>query len=233
MQTAPTLPASMIGPSLIAPPIMIPPEPATRTKPAPLLLFGRDERGRPHGACFVGSAAAAVERAADLMDLYFIAAETDALRDLGAKLAKGRLFPASGKAFVPFCSAALYERLLAATGSPDAARPIKAATKPAEAGPGAGGKQGSGAGGSGAGDPPATRAGMKAPADWSQIGLGSLVLAQGDEDDNEGYYVAKVIATKAGDSFVLTWAEYPDLPEFARPRKTLALLHPEAAGAVG
>ena len=231
IQTALALPAPISMPALIAPPAS--PQPDAGTKPVPLILFGRDERGRPHGACFVRADPTAVERAADLMDLYLAAAETDALCDLGSKLPAGRLFPASGKAFVPFVKATVYDQLLAATGTRETPTPTKAVTKAPEAGGRAGAGQGSGAGGSGAGDPPATRAGAKAPGDWLQIGLGSLVLAQGDEDDDEGYFAAKVIATKAGDSFVLTWADYPDLPEFARPRKALALLHPETAAEVG
>jgi hypothetical protein len=108
---------------------------------APPLLFGLDRRGRPHAACFVGhEPVGAVEQAADLMDLYCVAAEADALRDLSAKLPEGRLFPASGKAFVPFTSVALYSRLLALTGMPDAPRPAKAAAKSAEAGAGVRGK---------------------------------------------------------------------------------------------
>ncbi|TXM66641.1 hypothetical protein FV226_23200 [Methylobacterium sp. WL12] len=189
-------------------------------------MFGVDKRGRPHAARLVGEDTAEVERAADRMDLYFVAADTDALRDLGAKLPAGRLFPASGKAFVPFTSAALYDRLLKAAGIADAPRTVKAAGKAAEAGGVPSGRSSGAPGGSGAGDPPATRVGAKAPADHSQIGIGSLVLA---DDEEEGYYAAKVILTKADDHFVLTWADYPDLPQFSRPRKALALLHPEAA----
>ena len=51
------------------------------------------------------------------------------------------------------------------------------------------------------------------------------MLAQ--DDDEDGYYAAKVVATKANDHFVLTWAHYPDLPEFHRARRALALLNPE------
>ncbi len=80
-----------------------------------------------------------------------------------------------------------------------------------------------GAGGSGAGDPPAKWAVIEAPADHSQIGIGSRVLA---EDEAEGgYYPAEVVATKADDHFVLRWADYPDLPEFSQARRALALLH--------
>ena len=193
--------------------------------PAPIILFGRDANGRPHGASFIGDTAA-VERAADLMDLYCFPADTEALRNLAAMLPTGRLFPASGKAFVPFVKAVLYDQLLAAAGTHDISSPVKAAGKAAEAGGGAGGQPSGASGGSGAGDPPATRIGAKAPTDHSQIGLGSLVLA---DDEEEGYYAAKVVLTKADDHFVLQWADYPDLPQFSRSRRALALLHPEAA----
>jgi len=235
MQTALVLPAPGPVPAVIAPskltslkPIAVK-DPASVAGPAPIILFGRDANGRPHGASLTGDRAAAAEHAADLMNLYCFPADTETLRQLAAKLPAGRLFPASGKAFVPFTSVALYEQLLAATGTRETPAPAKAASKPAEGRGSTGASSGRGGDGSDAGDPPATRIGAKAPSDHSQIGLGSLVLAQGDEEDDEGYYPAKVILTKADDQFVLTWADYPDLPEFSRPRRALALLHPKTA----
>lgn len=96
-----------------------------------------------------------------------------------------------------------------------------AASKAAQAAPSTSGGQGSGstAGGAGAGS-----GGAKPPFDWDDIGLGSLVLAQADDED--AYYAAKVVATKADDHFVLTWADYPGYPEFSRARRALGLLHP-------
>lgn len=223
-QTVLAVPTPVSMPALITPPT--PPEPDGGTKQVPLILFGRDERGRPHGACFVGHEKAAVEHAADLTDLFFVAAETDALRDLGSKLPRGRLFPASGRAFVPFCSATLYELLLAAIGTIDVARPIKAASRAAEAGTSAGSGHGSGPGGAGAGGPAGKGSGAMSPSDWSDIKVGSLVLAKGD--DEEGFYAATVVATRADDNVVLIWLGF-DLPEFTRPRRALGLLHPEAA----
>lgn len=97
---------------------------------------------------------------------------------------------------------------------------IQAASKAAEAASSTLAGQGGGgtAGGAGAGG------GAKPPFDWDDIALGSLVLAQGDDED--AYYAAKVVATKADDHFVLTWADYPGYPEFSRPRRALGLLHP-------
>ena len=64
--------------------------------------------------------------------------------------------------------------------------------------------------------------GAKPPFDWNDIGRGSLVLAQADDED--AIYLAKVVATKADDHFVLTWADYTDWPEFSRPRGALVLM---------
>ena len=220
------VPAVIVSPKPISPMPVAVKDPASAAGPAPIILFGRDANGRSHGASLIGDTAA-VERAADLMDLYCFPADTEALRNLAAMLPTGRLFPASGKAFVPFIKAVLYDRLLAATGTREAPTAVKAAGRAAEAGGGAGGQPHSGVpGGSGAGDPPATRIGAKASSDHSQIGLGSLVLA---DDEEEGYYAAKVVLTKADDHFVLQWIGYPDLPQFSRRRVALALLHPEAA----
>ncbi len=93
-----------------------------------------------------------------------------------------------------------------------------AVSKAAQAASSTSGSQGSGGTAGGAGG------GAKPPFDWDDIGLGSLVLAQGDDED--AYYAAKVVATKADDHFVLTWADYPDYPEFSRARRALGLLHP-------
>lgn len=203
--------------------------PSTGLTPGPaIILYGRDEKGRPHSSKFAGDMADEAEAAARLMGFRFAAADTDALRDLATCLPAGRLF-SSGKGFVPFVKSSVYERLLAATGMADKPMPMKATSKPADGGGGAGAGQGRGGGGAGAGGPPATRAGVKAPTSLSEVGLGSFVLAQGDDEGDEGYYAAKVLATKTPDSFVLQWAGYSDLPEFVRPRRSLGLLPPETA----
>lgn len=240
MQNALLLPVPGPVPAAIAPPPAprsedTPPEPFTDAEPAahaapvPILLFGLDQRGRPHAACFSEQEMAAVERAADLMDLFCVAAETDALRDLGPKLPVGRLFRASGKAFIPYTSSALYDRLLAAAGITEAPRPVKAAGKPAEAEGGAGGKAGGASGGAGAGSPGGNGGDAKPKADWSALKPGFLVLAE--DEDTGGFYPARIVATKADAHVQLVWEGFPDLPEFARPCRALALFHPEAAEA--
>lgn len=221
MQLAHVAPTPTSVPKPIVPPAASPPDAASAPgTAASFILFGRDQRGRPHAASLAGYETAVVERVAD----------TDALRSLAAKLPVGRIFPKSGKMLAPFCSGATFDQLLAAAGIADAPRPVKAAGKLAEAGGSGVGGHSRGAGGSGAGDPPATRLGAtKAPADHSEICIGCIVLA----DDEEGYYAAKVILTRADDQFVLQWVNYPDLPEFTRSRQALAILHPDAVAAAG
>lgn len=103
----------------------------------PIILFGRDERHRPHASRFDGDERGGVEEAARLMGLHVATADTDTLRALADRLPEGRLFP-SGRGFVPFVKTDLYDRLLKAIGTPDRPRPVAAAAKPAEGGSGAG-----------------------------------------------------------------------------------------------
>ena len=229
MQIATSQPSSVTLPALIAS-ISGKSQSAeqTLTTSSTIILFGRDDRGRPHGSRFDRRDKAEVERAAQLMDFHLVEATTKEMRDIGAALPEGRIFPASGKAFVPFVKAALFDRLIAATGAPDTPWVTSAPTKAAEGGTLPGGGQGRGAGGGGAGDPPAKAQG---PADWSKINIGDFVLAQGDYGD-DGYFAAKVISIGTDNRFGCVWANYPDLARFMRPRNALALLHPEAAAAL-
>lgn len=109
------------------PPLLTPPAPAAQSLPA-IILFGRDERGRPHASRFAGEEIGGAQDAARLMCLHLAVAETTTLRGIVERLPAGRLFP-SGKGFVPFVKGDLYDRLLAATGTLDKPRPVAAASK--------------------------------------------------------------------------------------------------------
>ena len=83
--------------------------------PAPaLVLFGRDEAGKPHAAWFDQASAELAAKAATLMRMRAVPVETEALRELATTLPRGRVF-ASGRAFTPFIKATLFERLAEAT----------------------------------------------------------------------------------------------------------------------
>jgi hypothetical protein len=71
-----------------------------------LIVFGRDNGGKPHASRFDASEAELAEKAAGLMGMQVLRPETGEQRALAAKLPKGRVF-ASGRAFVPFVKAAV------------------------------------------------------------------------------------------------------------------------------
>ncbi|KQQ01895.1 hypothetical protein ASF59_02785 [Methylobacterium sp. Leaf121] len=204
-------------PSLLALPASAAPSPA-------IILFGRDERGRPHASHFRGDAVVEVESAARLMGLHLATADTEVLRDFATRLPAGRLFP-SGKGFVPFVKADLYERLLAATGTLGMPMPARASGKAGDAPPPAG------AGSAGKGGADAPGGAPKAPRDWAAIGIGSTVLAC--QGPMEGWWEAVVLFTKANDTFVLRWRDFPDDGEITRARKDLALLPPDSREGLG
>ena len=191
----------------------------TATSPPGVILFGRDDRQRPHASCFPESEAAAAEHAAALMGMRVLAVCDDDHRSLAGSLPRGRIFAASGKAFVPFVKAGLFDRLLAAAGVPDAPIPVKAAGK-------ATGAPLASKGGDGHPDVPGGAS--KPPFDWADIGIGSLVLAT-TGGPQEGWFEAVVVYTKADNCFELRWRDFPLDAHIARHRNELALLHPGTA----
>lgn len=196
------------------------PPPAVVMQPNPhpgLILLGRDERGRPHASAFGPDDAPAAERAAALMGFATLVV-ADEHRALASSLPKGRVFE-SGRAFVPFCSAQTFARLLDAAGLHDTPVPVRAAAKPASTPPAsAAGNPGGGATG-GPGAP------SKPPFDWADIGIGALVLAT-TGGPQEGWFEAVVVYTKADDHFELRWRDFPVDANIVRHRHQLVLLHP-------
>ncbi|MHC2017700.1 hypothetical protein [Methylobacterium sp. CM6247] len=187
--------------------------------PPGVILFGRDERHRPHASRFAAGDKANAERAAGLMGMNVLEISDDTHHSLAAGLPQGRLFE-SGKAFVPFVKAEVFDRLVAAAGLPDVAPPVRASGKATGAPPSSGGGA-SGASGAGA---PGGR--FKAPADWPEIERGCLVLAC--EGPQEGWFEAIIMYTKADDAFELQWRDWPDNPLITRHRSELGLLPPGA-----
>lgn len=222
-----------------------PPEPApavaaptTRRAPMPSLfhqpavvVLGRDDRGKPHASWFDEPGAKVATQAALLMGMHALAVSGDALTALATRLPQGRLF-ASGKAFVPFVKEATYEAL--AAHLPESAEGLAAEAD--SDGDGSSGDDGTGAGddgssnGSGSGDGSDGGDGAspspegRRPTDWSQIEVGSIVLAT--EGGSDGWYESVVESMRKGDVILLRWRDWPDLPRFTRKRSALALLPP-------
>src|SRR3712207_4819839 len=75
-----------------------------------VVVFGRDEAGRPRASAFGQSEAELAIKVAGLMGMQVLRLDNDEQRALAAKLPRGRIF-ASGRAFVPFVKAGLFEAL--------------------------------------------------------------------------------------------------------------------------
>jgi hypothetical protein len=125
-----------------------------------LVVFSRDDSGKPRASAFGQSESDLATRAAEITGLHVIRPDSDEQHALARKLPRGRV-PASGKAFVPFVKAGLYEAVTAVAGASAAASTPK--TEPAPAAPPS---------------PPEgiSKAGL-APETWDDIGVGSIVLA--------------------------------------------------------
>lgn len=66
------------------------------------------------------------------------------------------------------------------------------------------------------------------PTDWSQITVGSLVLAE--EARSEGWFESIVLEARPRDVFILRYRDYPDDPIITRHVSRLALMmQPDAA----
>lgn len=204
----------------------LPPEVAT----VPVIVFGRDDKGKPHASRFEAADAPLAEKAAGLMGMRVLRVASDEHASLASTLTAGRIF-ASGRGFVPFVKAEVFARLSA---TPDAFTPPPPADMPARAA----GRAKGGRSASTGSDPAdeavtATDGAGTPPADWAGLTVGSLALAA-EEGKPEIWYVATVVADRGEDLFELRWLEDGDgtLPLIVRRREHLGLFPPALAGEV-
>lgn len=193
------------------------------TPAATLALFGLDDRGKAHAAWFDEDNADAGAAAAEAMGMFALPVEDEAVRSLAAQVPQGKIF-ASGKAFVPFVKASLYDALV--MHLPEDQR--EKAHKPVSASGGKVSSNNSYAIASGAADGRGAGAATVQhdfPGDWSKIKAGSIVLASEGRED--GWYEADVIEALPNDRYKLRWHDWPDLPKFERAMTEIALLHPQ------
>lgn len=181
---------------------------------AALIVLGRDDAGRPHASWFGEADSVAATQAAELMGMVAIDVAGGELRALAGKLPQGRVF-ASGKAFVPFVKATLFDQLASHVS----------AEQRATLETGASGKQA--AASSGAATASSDSPKFTLPDDWSKIVANSLVLAYSSDD--ESWFEAAVVETKGVDEVVLRWRDWPEMPNFVRRRQHLGLMHPAYA----
>ena len=68
-----------------------------------LILFGRDDAGKPRASWFDALSADLARKAADLMKMRVLQVETEEQKEVARRLQPGRVF-ASGRAFTPFAA---------------------------------------------------------------------------------------------------------------------------------
>lgn len=188
----------------------------TSDHPGALVVFGLDEKRKPHASRFSDSEADLAQKAAALMNMHVLRLENDEQRALAAKLPRGRVF-GSGRAFVPFVKAGLYESLAAMAGVSTRVGSAGAESAPA----GSPSPPEGHANGQGEGSTNAAPDGAKFPTDRAAINIGSVVLAP--FAPMQGWWEAVVLKI-SGDLLTLEWRDYPDEGRFVRRRHKLALL---------
>jgi arsenic resistance protein ArsH len=88
---------------------------AIPAEPLAVVVFGLDDKNRPHASAFASGEFELAEKAASLMNFNVFKPDTDEQRAFASQLPRGRIF-GSGKAFVPFVTSGDYERLCAFAG---------------------------------------------------------------------------------------------------------------------
>jgi hypothetical protein len=174
------------------------------TKPAnaqvqpAIILFGLSSIGKPRAGAFKGTDVPAARKAAPKLGLSVLDVTDQAGVELAAKVPAGRIAAHRDKV-VPFVSKDLYGQ-------------IENLSRP-QSKNGNGGQVSAKAAGSG----------QRLPADWDDIKVGDLVLAQ-DTDPADGWWQVTVVG-KDGDIFKLKWPRERGRP-FQKHRLTLGLMFP-------
>lgn len=180
---------------------------------AAVILLTRDG-GKARASWFPAPLSAHAKRAASLMQVNYLQIANDEVRQLATKLPQGRIFD-SGKAFMPLVQGKIADAL--AVHLPKSKPPLRVvASSDTPKSPAEGAKGNSVVGV------------RHHPKDWTDIKVGSLVLAC--EVEKEGWYECVVQAIRDG-QLVLRWLDYPEYESFMRPPERVGLLW--AASTVG
>lgn len=197
----------------------------------PLAVFTRDGAGggKPHASVFEAVDAALAMRAAGLMGMRALRLVTPEQQDLGAKLPAGRVFE-SGRAFVPFVKAAVFDLLDADPAAFTPERPADAEVAPVTPRKAKAGRPARAAANTAAQAEDAVSGPAIPAADRDAIKVGHFVLAA-EENFPETWYLAEVTALKGPELLQLRWAspEWSQEPVIVRHRDHLALLPPAIA----
>lgn len=175
-----------------------------------LAVIGQNGNDTPRGAWFTEAEIEVAGAGASQMGMHAIRVTTPETIALANKLPRGRTFD-SGKLFTPKIQATVFDQLLQyIPGKAASAKPIsRLESKVAD--------QMSVVQSANDFVAEGTR-----PKDWSEIKIGSLVLAE--EAPADGWFEAIVLKAKSKDVFELKWRDYPDEPLIERHHSRLALM---------
>jgi len=168
-----------------------------------LILFGRDDAGKPRASWFDAPSADLARKAADLMKMRVLQVETEEQKAVARQLKPGRVFE-NGQAFTPFARREVFSKVVGFAQGPETSTSAMASEAPEKS---SNGQDASAQAAGGASMSNATSA-PKSPEDWDQIGVGSVVLA---EDDPDGWWESIVIGEN-GDAVTLKWRDWPGYP---------------------
>ena len=185
-----------------------------------LVVFGRDDAGKPRASWFDAGSADLASKAADLMKMRVLRVETEEQKAVARQLAPGRVF-ASGRAFTPFARAAVFSQLVElAGGSSDPSTNGSTSGKP-----GAVASNGSAASGDqGPGPAPTAPADPKAGPLDRKVGMKSASAASCWRKPSRKAGGKAVVLGVNGEALTLKWRDYPREKVFVRRRTALALL---------
>ena len=165
------------------------------TEPA-VMVFGYNEHRIPQASWFSAAEADLAIRAARLMGLRVLRIETEAHRELAARLRQGQVY-AADRTFAPAVQREIFDTLCELAGPVGAPSPVEITATKADV--------------------------TSRPASWDEIEIGNLVIAQ--ESLEDGWWEAIVVAVEK-DQLVLRWRDYARMPCVRRGRLDVALLPP-------
>lgn len=181
-----------------------------------LVVVGVDIDGKPHASRFAEADAPLVARAAELMRFQMVRVSPgkEDLHGLAEQLPLGKIF-ASGRAFVPFVSRVVFDKLAPLVKAETKTRSSRAigrkraaASYPVAA----------------VFEPAAVKT---ANMLWGKIEIGSVVLASQPDVWGPGWWEGVVIGLE-GDELILRWMDTPAEEAFRATRRDVALRHPAA-----
>ncbi|WP_108396914.1 hypothetical protein [Devosia submarina] len=185
-----------------------------------LVIFGKDDTGKPHASSFAQPDVGLATKAAALMGMRLLPVQTDDLRALAAMVPKGKVF-ASGKGFVPFVKADLFAKIeaIALANEAVAAPVIESSSDDSNASTTLA-----------AHDEPAPSVVAMTPAvpqptGWHDIQVGSIVLSAAVPGEMD-WFECLVLSAEGEDQYKLRYCDWPSEPAFVHHVSKIGLLHP-------